>query len=93
MISPAVIDAIETMNEVDRYGNLPTLTVCKSSGIEDNECDGADPVHQQSRHHSDRITSEDCELQEGVDRRAEEMGNIRINKRMKKEVVPSAVIY
>ena len=63
------------------------------SGIEDNECDGADPVHKQSSHQSDGIKSKDCELQERADRRAEEMGNTRIDEGMKKEEVPSATIY
>ena len=91
--SPAVVDAIKTMNEIDRDGNLPTPTVCELSGIKDNECDGADPVHKQSSHQSDGITSEDCELQDRADRQAEEMGNTRIEERIKKEEVPSTTIY
>ena len=62
MKSPAIVDATKVRNEIDRDGNLPTPTVCESSGIEDNECDGADPVHKQSSHHKDGIKSEDCEL-------------------------------
>ena len=93
MKSPAIVDAIVTRIEIDRDGNLPTPTVCESSGIEDNECDGADSVHKQSRHQSDGIRSEDCEIQKRADRRAKEMGNTRIDDRIKKEEVPSATIY
>ena len=60
---------------------LYTPTVCESSGIEDNECDGADPVHKQSSYQSDRIKSKNCELQERNDRRVKEMGNTRIDER------------
>ena len=91
--SPAVIDAIETMNEIERIGNRPTQTVCESSGIKDHECNGADLVYNQSSHQSDRIKNEDCEVQERADRRAKEMANTTIDEEMKKEEVSSAAIY
>ena len=84
--SPAVIDAIETMNEIERIGNRPTQTVCESSGIEDNECDGADPVHRadpvhkKSSHHLDAISIEDSELQEQAERLVEIYEVVRIDK-------------
>ena len=52
--SLAVIDAIETTKEIDRAINLPAQTLCESSVIEDNECDGADSDHKQPSHQSDR---------------------------------------
>ena len=81
------------MNEIDRDGNLPTPTVCESSGIEDNGRYEADPVHKQSSYQSDRIKSKNCELQERNDRRVKKMGNTRIDEGMKKEEVPFATIY
>ena len=39
------------------------------------------------------IKSEDCELQERADRRADEMGNTKIDEELKKEEVSSATMY
>ena len=65
MRSLAVIDAIETMDQIDRVRNRPTQTVCESSGIEDNECDRADSDHKKSIHESAGIKSADCEFKNG----------------------------
>ena len=90
MRSLAVIDAIETMDQIDRVRNRPTQTVCESSGIEDNECDGADPVYKHSSHRSDGIKSEDCELRERADRRVKEMGNTNVDEETKRDELSSA---
>uniref|UniRef100_A0AAV1UXG6 Uncharacterized protein n=1 Tax=Peronospora matthiolae TaxID=2874970 RepID=A0AAV1UXG6_9STRA len=50
----------------------------ESSNIEDNEYEGDDSVHKQSIHQPEGIKSEDCELQDQADRRAEKVGNAKI---------------
>uniref|UniRef100_A0AAV1T816 Reverse transcriptase n=1 Tax=Peronospora matthiolae TaxID=2874970 RepID=A0AAV1T816_9STRA len=90
---PTGIDVIETGYESDRGRDRPRQTGQKSGDIEDNRYEVTDPVHKQSSRQPDRIKSEDCELQDQVDKRTKKMDCTKTDEETTKDELTPSPMY
>uniref|UniRef100_A0AAV1VNF8 Uncharacterized protein n=1 Tax=Peronospora matthiolae TaxID=2874970 RepID=A0AAV1VNF8_9STRA len=90
---PTGIDVIETGYESDRGRDRPRQAGQKSGDIEDNRYEVTDPVHKQSSRQPDRIKSEDCELQDQVDKRTKKMDCTKTDEETTKDELTPSPMY